>query len=61
MGEENIHSLYLQQKDTSSHGPSAYCTVPYPHAYEHAYMRSSTHLAILYMHTSTHTWVQERI
>ena len=29
MGEEKIHSLYLQQKDTSSHGPSAYRTVPY--------------------------------
>jgi hypothetical protein len=30
MGEEKIHSLYLQRKDTSSHGPSAYRTVPYP-------------------------------
>ena len=29
MGEEKIHSLYLQRKDTSSHGPSAYRTVPY--------------------------------
>ena len=29
MGEEKIHSLYLQQKDTSSHGLSAYLTVPY--------------------------------
>jgi hypothetical protein len=29
MGEEKIHSLYLQQKDTSSHGPSVYRTVPY--------------------------------
>ncbi len=29
MGEEKIHSLYLQPKDTSSHGPSAYRTVPY--------------------------------
>jgi hypothetical protein len=25
MGEEKIHSLYLQRKDTSSHGPSIYC------------------------------------
>ena len=24
MGEEKIHSLYLQRKDTSSHGPSIY-------------------------------------
>ena len=24
MGEEKIHSLYLQRKDTSSHGPSVY-------------------------------------
>jgi hypothetical protein len=29
MGEEKIHSLYLQGKDTSSHDPSAYRTVPY--------------------------------
>ncbi len=29
MGEEKIHFLYLQRKDTSSHGPSAYRTVPY--------------------------------
>ena len=29
MGEEKIHSLYLQQKDTSSHGPFTYRTVPY--------------------------------
>ena len=29
MGEEKIHSLYLQGKDTSSHSPSAYRTVPY--------------------------------
>ncbi len=29
MGEEKIHSLYLQQKDTSSHGPFAYRTVSY--------------------------------
>jgi hypothetical protein len=28
MGEEKIHSLYLQRKDTSSHGPSAYRMVP---------------------------------
>ncbi len=28
MGEEDIHSLYLQRKDTSSHGPSAYRTGP---------------------------------
>jgi hypothetical protein len=47
MGEEQIHSLYLQRKDTSSRGPSAYRTVPYAHAYEHAPMRTSTHLAIL--------------
>jgi hypothetical protein len=47
MGEEQIHSLYLQRKDTSSHGPSALHTVPYAHAYEHASMHTSTHLAIL--------------
>ncbi len=29
MGEEKIHSLYLQRKDASSHSPSAYRTVPY--------------------------------
>ncbi len=29
MGEEKIHSLYLQQKDTSSRGPHVYSTVPY--------------------------------
>jgi hypothetical protein len=29
MGEEKIHLLYLQPKDTSSHGLSAYRTVPY--------------------------------
>jgi hypothetical protein len=28
MGEEKIHSLYLQRKNTSSYGPSAYRTVP---------------------------------
>jgi hypothetical protein len=27
MGEEKIHSLYLQRKDTSCHGPSVYRTV----------------------------------
>ncbi len=31
--------LYLQQKDTSSHGLTVYRTVPYAHAYEYAYMR----------------------
>jgi hypothetical protein len=29
MGEEKIYSLYLQRKDTSSHGPSAYRMVPF--------------------------------
>jgi len=29
MGGEKIHSLYLQQKDTSSHGPYIYRTVLY--------------------------------
>jgi hypothetical protein len=29
MGEEKIHSLYLQRKDTSSRSPSVYRTVPY--------------------------------
>jgi len=29
MGEEKIRSLYLQRKDTSSHGPYVYRTVPY--------------------------------
>jgi len=29
MGEEKIHSLYLQQKNTSSHGPYVYRMVPY--------------------------------
>ncbi len=38
-GRGNIQSLYLQQKDTSSHGPTVYCTVPYAHAYEYASMR----------------------
>jgi hypothetical protein len=50
MGEEKIHSLYLQRKDTSSHGPSAYPTVPYAHAYEYASMRTSTHLAIRHVY-----------
>ncbi len=35
----NIQSLYLQQKDTSSHGPTVYRTVPYAHVYEYASMR----------------------
>jgi len=52
MGEEKIHSLYLQPKDTSSHGPSAYRTVPIAYAYEYAsskdmHMRTNTHLAIM--------------
>jgi hypothetical protein len=38
-GRGNIQSLYLQQKDTSSHGLTVYPTVPYAHAYEYASMR----------------------
>ena len=32
-------------KDTLSHGPSVYHTVPYAYAYEYSFMRTSTHLA----------------
>ena len=44
MGEKysnrgNIQSLYLQQKDTSGHGPSVYRTVPYAHAYVVRHLR----------------------
>ena len=39
MGVEKIHSLYLQRKDTSSHSPSAYRTVPY--------METETHFRFL--------------
>ncbi len=50
MGEEKIHSLYLQRKDSPSHDPSAYSTVPYAHAYEYASIRTSTHLAIWHVY-----------
>ena len=35
-----IHSLYLQRKDTSSHGPSIYRMVPYAYLYKY---ESSNH------------------
>ncbi len=60
MGEAKIHSLYLQRKDTSSHGPSAYRTVPYAHAYKYASICTSTHLAIRHVYKPQHllTWIE---
>jgi hypothetical protein len=37
-GRGNIQSLYLQQKDTSSHVPTVCRMVPYAHAYEYTSM-----------------------
>ena len=38
-GRGNIRSMYLQRKDTSSHGLTVYHTVTYAHAYKYASMR----------------------
>ena len=49
MGGEKIHSLYLQPKDTSNHGPSAYRTVPYAYVYKY----TSSKYAYAYKYASS--------